>query len=166
VITIIKTLYVKLWTQYTLYQYTNKLVCVFCWRLQCTEELSTHSYHDPNKNNPILQSYYFQTWTLRYPPEHPRCFLLFRFPKLSLYSLLCNMHATCHIMYYLPFYNYVNNIWWTVIDMKLTTGSSASLHSYLSQQIFSSQTPNICSSCAVRHQISHPHKITGTMSVL
>jgi len=40
-------------------------------------------------------------------------------------------------MYYLPCYDYVNNIWWTVTVMKLTTESSASLYSYLPP------TPNI-----------------------
>ena len=28
-------------TQYTLYQYTNRVVCVLCWRLLCTEQPST-----------------------------------------------------------------------------------------------------------------------------
>ena len=64
-------------------------------------------------------------------------------------------------MYYLPCYDFVNNIWWTITDMKLTTQSSAPLYSYLPL------TPNIllttcsykhsiCSSLYVRHQI-HTH---------
>ena len=92
-----KRLHTKMWTQYSFYQYTNKVVCVICCRLQCTEEPSTHSYHDPNKNNPILPSYFFQTLTLHYPSESPKWFPLFRFSKLTLYSLsftICMLHAT------------------------------------------------------------------------
>jgi len=48
-----KTTHTKIWTKYTLYQYTNTGVCVLCCRLLCTEQPSTHSYHKPNKNNPI-----------------------------------------------------------------------------------------------------------------
>jgi len=49
-----KTLHKKMWTQYSHNQYSNKAVCVLCCRLQCTEGLSTHSCHKPNKHNPIL----------------------------------------------------------------------------------------------------------------
>ena len=56
-----KILYIKIWTQYLFYQYTNKVVCVLCWRLQSTEEPFIHSHHKPNKNNRILPSYFFQT---------------------------------------------------------------------------------------------------------
>ena len=34
-------------------------------------------------------------------------------------------------VYYLPCYDFVNNIWWTVTDMKLTKEYSAPLYSYL-----------------------------------
>jgi len=56
--------------------------------------------------------------------------------------------------------------------MKLTTESSATLYSYLpltSNILLTtllSQTFNLCSSLDTRHQISHPHKMTGTTSVL
>jgi len=56
--------------------------------------------------------------------------------------------------------------------MKLTTEPSASLYSYLpltSNILLTtllSQTLNLCSSLDTRHQISHPHKMTVTMSVL
>jgi len=56
--------------------------------------------------------------------------------------------------------------------MKLTTESSESLYSYLpltSNILLTtllSQTLNLCSSLDTRHQISNPHKMTGTMSVL
>jgi len=72
----------------------------------------------------------------------------------------------------LPCYDYVNNIWWRVTDMKLTTEPSASLYSYLpltSNILLTtllSQTLNLCPSLDTRHQISHPHKMTVTMSVL
>jgi len=75
-------------------------------------------------------------------------------------------------MNYWPCYDYVNNIWWRVTDMKLTTESSESLYSYLpltSNILLTtllSQTLNLCSSLDTRHQISNPHKMTGTMSVL
>jgi len=52
--------------------------------------------------------------------------------------------------------------------MKLSTQSSASLYSYLppTPNILLSQTLNLCTSLDVRHQISQPHNMTGTMSVL
>ena len=56
--------------------------------------------------------------------------------------------------------------------MKLTTKSSAPLYSYLPLtsnillNTMLSQTHNLSSSLDVRHQISHPHKMAGTMSVL
>jgi len=75
-------------------------------------------------------------------------------------------------MCYLPCYDYVNNIWWRVTDMKLTAEYSASLYSYLPltsnilHTTLLSQILNLCSSLDTRHQISHPHKMTWTMSVL
>jgi len=122
-----------------------------------------NSYHEPNKNNPILPFYFFQTLTLHYPPKW---FLLFRFSTQTLYSfLLYYMHATFHIMYY------VINIWLRVTHIKLTTYSSATLFSYLplTSNILTtlfSQTLNLCSSLDIRHQISHPHTMAGTVSVL
>ena len=119
--------------------------------------------------NKIQSSHHisFQHSHLHYPPQSPTWFLQFRFSKGTLYSLfLYYMHATCHIMYY------VNNIWWTVTDMKLTTESSAPLYSYLpltSNILLTpllSQTLSLCSSLDVRHQISHPYTMTVTMSVL
>jgi len=56
-----KTLHIKMWTQCTLYQNTNKAVCVLCCWFLFTEQPSTHLYHELNKNNPNLQSYIFQT---------------------------------------------------------------------------------------------------------
>ena len=56
--------------------------------------------------------------------------------------------------------------------MNLTTDPSAPLNSYLRLTsdipltTLLSQTLNLCSFLDVRHQISHPHKMTGTMSVL
>jgi len=56
--------------------------------------------------------------------------------------------------------------------MKLTTESSASLYCYLPLisnillTTLPSQTLSLCSSLDVRHQISHPHKMTITMLVL
>jgi len=55
--------------------------------------------------------------------------------------------------------------------MKLTTDSSASLYSYLpltSNILLTTMlliTLNLCSSLDVRHQISLPHNMTGTISV-
>jgi len=55
--------------------------------------------------------------------------------------------------------------------MKLTTESFASLYSYLpltSNILLTtllSQPLNLCSTLDIRHQISHPRKMTGTMSV-
>jgi len=56
--------------------------------------------------------------------------------------------------------------------MKLTTQSSASLYSFLpliSNILLTtllSQTHNLCSSLDTRNQISHPHKMTRTVSLL
>ena len=77
-----------------------------------------------------------------------------------------------NIIYYLPCYDYVNNTCWTETDMKLTTESSASLHSYLpltSNILLTtllSQTLNLCFFGELIHQISHPHKMTGELSVM
>ena len=70
-------------------------------------------------------------------------------------------------MYYLHCYDYDNNMWWRVPVTKLTTQSSTSLYSHLppTPDILLSQTLNLCSSLDIRHQISHPHKMTATMSV-
>ena len=75
-------------------------------------------------------------------------------------------------IYYLPCYDYVNNTLWRVTVMTLTTESSAFLYSYLPVTpnillaTLLSQTLNLCSSLDIRQQISHPHKMKGTMSLL
>ena len=75
-------------------------------------------------------------------------------------------------IYHLPSYDYVRNSLRTVTDMKLTTQSSAPLYSYLpltSNVLLNtllSQTHNLSSFLDVTHQISHPHKMTPTQSVL
>ena len=149
-------------------------VCVLCWRLRCTEEHSNHSYRETNKNNPIPPILFLSnTDSYIILPRLPiasscSCFLSkFWVPSSLLYA--CYMPH----MYYLPCYNYVNNIWWRVTDMKLTTGTSASLKSYLpplTSKIFPttllSHTGNLCYSLDVTHQISHPHNMTGRISVL
>jgi len=70
-----------------------------------TEEPSTHSYHEPiNQSIQPSHHFSFKTLTVHYPPKWS---LLFRFPKLKMYSLLLYyMHATC--LYHLPSRNYVN----------------------------------------------------------
>ena len=89
-----------------------------------------------------IQSFHpisFKHPLLHYTPESHTWFLLFRFPKQTLYSFLLN-YMQCYMthIYYLLCYDYVNNIWWRVAYMKLTTESSAPLYSYpLSHQIFS-----------------------------
>ncbi len=167
-----KRLHITIWTQYSLYQYTNRAVCALCCTLQCTEEPSTHSYHQPNTNNPILQSHFFQTLTFTLsshvsqmvPPV--QLFSAIIFPSSLLYA--CYMPH----MYYLPCYHYVNNIWWTVTVMKLTAEPSPSLYSYLplTSNILLTpllvQTINLWSSLHIRHQIPLPHKLTVTLSVL
>ena len=66
-----------MWTQYSLNQYTNKVVCVFCWRLSWTEEPSTHSYMALTKT--IQSSHHISSkhWHLHYPPQSPMWFLMF-----------------------------------------------------------------------------------------
>jgi hypothetical protein len=106
-----KTLHIKMRTQYTVYQSTIKFTCLLCWRLLCTEQPSTHSYHEPNKNNPILQSYFFQTLICTLSSEVSKVvppvqvfYANFVFPPLQ-YS--CYMPQ----MYSLLFYDYVHNNW-------------------------------------------------------
>jgi len=60
-----KTLQIKMWTKYILYQYTNKAVCVLCCRILCTEEPSTHTYHEPNKKMQSCSHISFKHWLLR-----------------------------------------------------------------------------------------------------
>ena len=158
-----------MWAQYSLYQYTNEVFSVL-W-----------GDYDVQKNPPLIliisqtktikssHPITFKHWPLNYPPKR---FPLFRFSTQTLHSLLLYyMHATCHMCYH-PCYNYVNNIWWRVTDMKLIAEYSASLYSYLPlttnilHTTLLSQTLNLCSSLDTRHQISHPHRMTGTMSVL
>ena len=88
----------------------------------------------------------FKHWILHYPLWSPTSFLLLRFSKHTLYYLL--LYYVPH-MFYLPNTKCVNNIWWRVTVIKLTTESSASKYSYpLPHQIFSSppcsHKPSIC----------------------
>jgi len=113
----------------------------------------------------------FKHWLLHYPPKSPNWFLPFRSSKQTLYSLHVHyMHATCHIC-----------IIFIVMIMTIICGeeyqSRSSLHNLLHPSISTSlhtkysphhpalQTLNLCFSLDVRHQISHPHKMTATMSV-
>jgi hypothetical protein len=57
-----KRLYTKMWTQYSLYHYSNKPVCVICCTLRCTEEPSTHSSHGPNKTTQSSHPVSFKQW--------------------------------------------------------------------------------------------------------
>jgi len=158
-------------TQYSLCQDTNKVVCVLCWNLLCTEEPSTHSCHEPNKTNPIFPSYFFQTVTFtlssRVSKEVPPVQAIWANFVLPSFLYACYMPHE----YYPPCYEDIN-IWWRETELKLTTETSASLYSYLPLTwnilltTLLSQTPNLCSSLDIRHQISHPHKMTGTMSIL
>ena len=92
-----KKLHIKLWTQYTMYRYINKVVCVMCWRLLYTE-LSIHSRHEPNKKSNSCSLISFQHWNLHYPLNSPKWLLLFRYSKETLYSLLLYyIHTTRHI---------------------------------------------------------------------
>ena len=50
------------------------------------------------------------------------------------------MHATWQVLYF-PWYGYVNNIWWTVTDMKLSTQSSTCHSSYLHHTKYSPHHP-------------------------
>ena len=91
----------------------------------------------------------------------------------KIYTTSSLPHA-CYMphIYYLPCYDCGHNICWWVTDIKLTTENSASLYSYLplTSNIFPttllSESCNLCSSLDIRHQISHPHNMTGTISVL
>jgi hypothetical protein len=125
-----------------------------------------------NLTNTIQSSHpiSFKHSLLHYPPLSPKFYLLYTFSKQTLYYLLLyHMHAIWHT-YYLPSTIYIN-IWWSVTVFKLTTQSSTYLCSYLpltSNILLTtlSQTLYLFSSLDIRHQISHPHKITGPMSVL
>jgi len=131
---------------------------------------STHSYQETN--NPILPLHFVQTLILNHSPNSPKWFLMFRFCKQTLHSFLLSLYA-CYMphIYLFPCYDYINNMWWRVTVMTFATESSASLFSQLlrTSNIFLatllSKTLNLCSSLDVRHQITHPHKMTSTMSV-
>ena len=151
---------------------------IHCINTQTTLSVYFVGDYEEQKNLPLaltmtltktIQSFHhisFKHWYLYYPPEAPTWFLLFRFSTQNLCSLLHYMHATCHIMYY------VNNICWTVTDMKLTTESSAPLYSYLpltSNILLATlllQTHSMCSFLDIRHQISHPHTRVSQMKIL
>ena len=146
-------------------EYTNKFLCVLYWRLQCTQESSSHSYHEPNINNPNFPSYFFQTLTLTLPshlPSGSSCSVFVS--KNSSLPHACYMTR----MYFLPSIN----ICWRVTVMKLTTQSSTSLCSYLPLTsnipliIPLTLTLNPIPSLDTGDQISHPHKINRTMSDL
>jgi hypothetical protein len=74
--------------------------------------------------------------------------------------------------YYIPCYDYINNIWGRLTVMKLKTEHSVPLYLYLpltSNILLTtllSQPLNLWSSLVIRHLISDPHKMTGKMSVL
>ena len=91
-----KTLHIKLWTQYSLYQYTNKDVCILCCRLRCIEQHTTHSYHEPNKKVQTSLPISFKRWFLHYPPKYPKWFLLLRVSKQlcnPIFFTICMLHA-------------------------------------------------------------------------
>ena len=91
---------------------------------------------DPNKHNPILPSYFFQTLTFALSSPVFQWFLLFRFSKQTLYYL------TCHIMYY------VNNIQWRVRHEAVYVIFCTPVPTSPSHQIFSSplcpHKPSVC----------------------
>ena len=101
---------------------------VLFWRLWCTKEPSAHSYHESNKNYPIIPSYFFHTDFHIILPSGSSCSGIISKICIPFFFPICMLHAT---MYYLPCCDYVNNIWWRVTDMKFTIVSSASLYSYL-----------------------------------
>jgi len=115
-------------------QYTNKVVCVFCWRLWWTEEPSTHSYRTLTNTMQFSHHISFKHWHKHYNPQSPKWFLLFRFSKQTLYYLLftiCMLHATLCIMLIISGEE-------RVIDTKLFNLLHPSVHTSPSHQIFSS----------------------------
>ena len=127
-----------MWTQCTLYQYTNKTVCVLCCRILHTEQHSIHPYHEPNKKKcksgvTYLSNtdIYIIVWGL---PSGSNCPVFLQKLCTPSFITICMLHD---MSFYFPLYDYVNNTRWTVTDTKLTTGSPASLYSYLHL------TPNI-----------------------
>ena len=159
-------------TQSSLNQYTNKLSVYFVGDYDVQKKPPLILTMSLTKTIQSTHPISFKNWLLHYPPKSPKWFFLFRFSKQTLYtffSTICMLHID---LYYLPCYDYVNNIWWWVTDMKLTTESFASLHTHLpltSNILLTtllSQTLNMGFSRDVKHQISHPHNMTGTISVL
>jgi len=93
-----KTLHTKMWTQYSQNQYSNKAVCVLFCRLLCTKEPPLTLTMSLTKTIKSSHPIFFKHWLLNYHPKSPKCFLLFRFSKQTLYSpLLYHMHATCRL---------------------------------------------------------------------
>jgi hypothetical protein len=111
-------------TQYSLYPYTNKAVCVL---LQITMQRRnppltlTIPLTQPNPPTQPRSNTHITLPSQAVPPVHV-------FQPNSVPPLLSPRYMP-H-MYCLTCYHYANNTSWTVTHMKLTTNPSASLYSY------------------------------------
>ena len=128
--TIIKHCIKNMNTIYIVSIYQQRCVCC---RLLCTEQPSNHSYHKSNKNNAIPPPVLFLSNTdcytvLQCLQNGSSCSGFLKKLCTPSFFIICMLHATYILSF---FYDYVNNIWWTVTHMKLTTQSSAPLYSYL-----------------------------------
>ena len=124
-------------------------ICL-CWTSLCTEEPSTHSYHEPNKKNAILPFYLLSKLCIPF------------------FFIICMLHATYVLSWLLQ-------LWWYLVksnshDAHYRIFCSPLFlppsHTKYSPHHPALHTLNVCSSLDVRHQISHPNKIKGTMSLL
>jgi len=119
-----------MWTKNPQNRYTNKVMCVLCWRLKWTEGPSSLSLIMTIMKT-IKSSTIFLSNTAFY-------IILLSLPRNPSYSGFLSKHCpllfmyACYVPYahYPPSTNYVNNNWCTITVMKLTTESSAALFSY------------------------------------
>jgi len=164
-----KTLHIKMWTKYSLNQYTNKISMYFFgdYNVQKNPPL-TLTMRLTKPSNPPIPFLSNTDFYIILPSGSSCSGVLSKICIPFFFPIWCYMSHT----YYLPCCHYVNNIWWRVTDMKLTIESSAALYSCLpltSNILLTtllSKTLNLCSSLHIRHQNSHPHNMRGTISVL
>ena len=101
-----KTLQIKMCTQYSPNQYTNKAVCILLGDYDVQKNLPFSIIMTVTKQSNPPITFPSNTHIYIILPSLQRGSSCSGFTKQTLYSLLIYyIHATCHIMYY------VNNIW-------------------------------------------------------
>jgi hypothetical protein len=143
-----------------------------CTLLEITMHMGTlHSFTSLKKKIQYSHPKSFKHWLLHYTTKSLKWFLPFRVSKQTLYSFpLYNAHATCHIctIFLAMIMMIISGEWWQSwitlqhhLQPPIPTSLPPTPNNLLTTP--NSQTLNLWSTLDVRHQISHPHKMTGTM---